>query len=371
VRIDAIEVLDVAMRLIEPFETSFGVEQDRRFSVVKLTSDGVSGFGECVAMEGPFYNEETVTSARDVIIHHLIPQLVGRTIDHPTELEPIFRAIRRNYMAKSAVETAAWDLYGQLTHRSLADLLGGVKSRVEVGISIGLQPSIDQLLTKVDGYLEQGFKRIKIKIKPGSDIELVRAIRLEFGDVPLMVDANSAYSLDDVTLLRLLDGYDLMMIEQPLAHDDIYYHAELARQISTPICLDESITSIDDLELALALRACSIVNLKVPRVGGLSASLAIEQRCRDAGIGLWCGGSLESGIGRLVNLAVASLPGFILPGDTAPSARYFHRDVLVEPVTFASPGEIAVPSRPGIGVEVDEEALSGFTVGRHRFDADF
>lgn len=368
-RIDAVEVLDVAMRMIEPFETSFGVEQDRHFSVVKVISDGVSGYGECVAMEGPFYNEETVVSAKDVIVRFLVPRIIGKEFAHPSELEPVFRSVRRNFMAKSAVETALWDLHGRLTEQSLAELLGGVKTRVDVGISIGLQPSIDQLMVKVDGYITQGFKRIKIKIKPGSDIELVQAIRDEFGDVPLMVDANSAYGLSDVELLRSLDDFGLMMIEQPLAHDDIYHHAQLAREISTPICLDESITSLDDLDLALALGACSIVNLKVPRVGGLSASLAIEQRCRDEGIALWCGGSLESGIGRLVNLAVTSLPGFTLPGDTAPSARYFHRDVLVDPVEFAAPGEIAVPSRPGIGVEVDHDVLAGYTLGRLRFEA--
>jgi O-succinylbenzoate synthase len=366
-RIDAIEVRRLSLEMVEPFTTSFGTEATKNVIVVFVTSGDLVGVGECGASDAPFYSEETNASVCDILERFIIPATIGRTFSDPWEFTELFRGIRLNEMAKSTVETALWDLFAQEDGKSLASYLGGTKTEIPVGISVGIQSSLDVLVERVAHYRNAGYRRIKIKIKPGYDLEPVRSLREAFPDLDLMVDANSAYRLDDVETLMRLDRYDLMMIEQPLEAGDILNHSELARELSTPICLDESIRNLTNLQQAHRIGACSIVNLKIARVGGLAEALRIEQYCRDWGIGLWCGGLLETGIGRLYNIALTALEGFSLPGDTAPSARYFDRDVLVNPVVFSRPGYLGVPQGVGLGVDVDRDRIEEITVSAKVF----
>jgi O-succinylbenzoate synthase len=348
--------------MVEPFTTSFGTEAVKNVILAFVTSGDRVGVGECGASEAPFYSEETNASVADILQRYVVPTLLGRSFESPWEISPLFSGIRLNEMAKATIETAIWDLFAQGAGTSLAAYLGGSKSEIPVGISVGIQPSLDALVAKVDQYREAGYQRIKIKIKPGYDVEPVRALRESFPNMPLMVDANSAYGLGDVELLQRLDPFDLMMIEQPLGAGDLIDHAELANQLATPICLDESIRSVDDLRRAHKVGACTVVNLKIARVGGLAEALRIERFCRENGLDLWCGGLLETGVGRLYNIALTSLDGFTLPGDTAPSARYFDRDVLLEPVVFSRPGYLSVPQGLGAGAALDTDRLGEITV---------
>ncbi len=355
--IKQIEVFLMEMKMKTPFSTSFGTVQNKKFYIVKATDEsGTVGWGEGVAFEAPWYTEETVETSLHIIEKFLIPLLLHRPIKHPSEVDALFQSIRRNQMAKASVEGAVWDIYAKLQNKSLANVIGGTQSAIDVGISIGIEPTIEKQLQVINKYLQQGYKRIKIKIKPGWDVEVVKAIRERFGDIPLMVDANSAYTLQDSSLLKQLDPYHLLMIEQPLAHDDIVDHATLQREIKTPICLDESICSYEDARRAIEVDACKVINLKIGRVGGITQSIKIHDLCVEQGIDLWCGGMLEAGIGRAHNVAITSLRGFNFPGDTAASSRYWEEDIIKPEVTV-NDGVITVPSKPGIGYEVDERKL--------------
>ncbi|NNN16144.1 MAG: o-succinylbenzoate synthase [Acidimicrobiaceae bacterium] len=364
---ERVELHRLRMPMKEPFETSFGVEYDKSVLIVAIHGGGFVGLGECGAADDPFYLEETNASAEYIITHFLVPMLLSTEFDSPEEFVRSIAHIRRNEMAKAAVEAAIWDLFSRSRGTPLYRMIGGTKIEIPVGISVGIQPTIDQLVSKVAGYLEQGYKRIKIKIKPGKEVDQVKALRTTLGDFPLMADANSAYCLEDAELLGSLDRYNLMMIEQPLAYDDLIDHAELAKKISTPICLDESIRSLSHLDAAVRLGSCQIVNLKMPRVGGVLESIKIANFCAGAGLDLWCGGLLETGVGRAFNLAITSLDAFTLPGDTAPSERYFVRDIVDRPAEFSSPGIISLSERPGVGVDFDPSTLQDYLVASTSF----
>ncbi|MFV9511235.1 o-succinylbenzoate synthase [Tepidibacillus sp. LV47] len=350
------------MRLKHPFTTSFGTQQDKEFILVEIKNkDGISGWGESVAFTEPLYKEETVKTNWHIMEDFLIPLLFKEPINHPDEVSQRFAHIKGNYMAKSALEGAVWDLYAKEQGISLAKALGGEKEKIEVGISIGIQKSIDDLLKIIDQYVTEGYKRIKVKIKPGWDVQVIQQIREKFPSIQLMADANSAYTLDDVDHLAKLDDFNLMMIEQPLAHDDIIDHAALQARLKTPICLDESIHSVEDARKAIQLGSCKIINIKIGRVGGLTEAKKIHDLCKEKGIPVWCGGMLESGIGRAHNIALTTLPNFILPGDTAASSRYWEKDII-HPEVEVNNGEIIVPDGPGIGFEPNLEQIEEYTL---------
>lgn len=366
-KIGEFELRRLRLPMKEPFETSFGREEVKEFLLLFARIDGVVGAGECVASAAPLYSYETNDTAWSILENHMIPLLLGAELTHPDDVRTQLAPFRGHNMAKSAIETAVWDAYAKLSDKSLASVLGGVKTEIEVGISVGIQSSIAALLKKIEGYLEQGFKRIKVKVKPGWDVGVLRAIRGEFGDIPLMADANSAYRLEDADTLQRFDEFGLTMIEQPLGYDDIVDHAQLQTRLTTPICLDESIHSTADARKAIDLGACRVINIKIGRVGGLSEARDLQALCLARGVPAWCGGMLESGIGRLANIAVTSLPGFTLPGDTAPSARYFEQDFIEPEVAFTRPGILAVPQKPGIGAEWEMARVERFTVQKERF----
>ncbi|RXT06475.1 o-succinylbenzoate synthase [Ammoniphilus sp. CFH 90114] len=351
------------LELKAPFQTSFGTQTDREFILVEAHSGDEVGYGECVAMSQPIYNEETVKTAWHVMEDFLIPMLYAKgSIEHPDQVSEIFAPIRRNNMAKAAIEGAVWDLYAKQNNVPLAKALGGSKTEIGVGVSIGIQESVEDLLAVVEGFLNEGYQRMKIKIQPGKDVEMIRAVREKFPNVPVMADANSAYTLDDVEVFRALDDYNLMMIEQPLAHDDIIDHAKLQAQIKTPICLDESIHSLEDTKKAIELGSCKIINIKIGRVGGLTESKRIHDYCLSKDIPLWCGGMLESGIGRAHNIAITSLANFVMPGDTSGSSRYWHEDIISPEVVVTSKGTIDVPSSPGIGYQPVPALMDKYTL---------
>jgi O-succinylbenzoate synthase len=368
-KIERIEVRELALPLRHPFETSFGRTTGKEFLLVAVSADGITGYGECVADRDPYYLPETNGTVWHVLEEFLIPLAMPLEISHPRVVWPGLARVRGHEMAKAALEMAVWELWARREGVPLCRVLGGDKSDIEAGVSVGLQEDEAALLRKVEAEVGAGYRRIKIKIKPGRDRRLVRALRDRFGPLPLMVDANSAYTLDDVALLRGLDEFGLMMIEQPLAWDDVVDHAALARELRTPICLDESIRSADAARHAIDLGACRIINIKAGRVGGLAASLAIHDLCRARGIPVWCGGMLESGIGRLANVHLQTLPGFSLPGDTSASARYFEEDLVDPPVTVSAGGLIAVPRGPGIGHEIVWSRVERATVTRREWVA--
>jgi O-succinylbenzoate synthase len=362
VQIRRVELREIHLSLLHPFETSSGRTTERHVIVVRVEdADGGEGWGECVADENPYYSEEWTESAWAVMTRFLAPLLVRAPSASAESVDGVFTHVRGNRMAKAALETACWDLEARTRNLPLWQLLGGSRTEIASGVSIGLQPSTAALLERVRHELAAGYQRIKIKIKPGHDLELVQAVRAEFPDVPLMVDANSAYRLRDAELLRELDRWNLMMIEQPLAHDDIAEHAKLQRQLSTPICLDESIRSSDDARHAIELGACRIINIKLGRVGGHTEARRVEQVCRENGIAVWCGGMLEAGIGRAHNIALSTLEGFSLPGDVTASARYWAEDIIDPPVTVTPRGTIVPPSGPGIGFTVKRDFLETLT----------
>ncbi|MBP0726455.1 o-succinylbenzoate synthase [Bacillus sp. RG28] len=354
--------------LLHPFTTSFATEYDREFILVEVKSeDGISGFAESVAMLDPLYNEETVKTNWHMLEDYLIPILLKNEISHPDELsEKYYSYIRGNYMAKAAIEGAVWDLYAKKQNASLSSLLGGTKKEIDVGVSIGIKDSFDETLQTIEERLEEGYKRFKLKIKPGWDVELIDEVRKVYPDIPLMADANSAYTLQDIDKLVALDDYQLMMIEQPLAYNDIIDHADLQARLKTPICLDESIHSLDDARKAIKLGSCKIINIKIGRVGGLTQSRKIHDLCQENDIPLWCGGMLESGIGRAHNIAITSLPNFTLPGDTAASSLYWAEDIIQPEVTVEN-GTILVPTSPGIGYDPDMEKISKYTLSSRKY----
>ncbi|RIJ66934.1 o-succinylbenzoate synthase [Rummeliibacillus sp. POC4] len=363
-KIQNITIRHLKMKMKAPFTTSFGTFVNKEFLLLEATDElGNKGWGESVAFDSPWYNEETYKTNWIILEDFLIPLVKGKEIEHPDEINELFAFIRKNNMAKAALEGAVWDLYAKRTDQTLASALGGDKKEIEVGISIGIQKSVEKLLSLIDGYVKEGYKRIKVKIKPGWDVDVIRAIRERFPDVPLMADANSAYSLEDAALLKQLDEFNLTMIEQPLASDDIIDHATLQKQLKTPICLDESIHSLEDARKAVELGSCGIINIKIGRVGGLTESKKIHDYCESKGIPVWCGGMLESGIGRAHNVAITTLSNFIMPGDTAGSERYWERDII-DPEVIVENGYITVPDEPGIGYEPNLERIEKFTVNK-------
>lgn len=368
-KIEKITLRRLHMTMKTPFTTSFGTMQKKDFLLASVTDEkGNEGWGESVGFTYPWYSEETTETIIHMLQDFLIPEVLGKTIEHPEQLNERFQIVRKNHMAKSTLEGAVWDLYAKRQGITLAEALGGKRKQIEVGISIGIEENVDDLLSNIRKFLAEGYKRIKVKIKPGYDVEVIRLIREEFPDVPLMADANSAYTLDDAELLKQLDEFNLMMIEQPLAYDDIIDHAELQKQISTPICLDESIHSFEDARKAVELGSCKIINIKIGRVGGLLEAKKIHDYCYENGIDVWCGGMLESGIGRAHNVALTTLPGFSMPGDTAGSSRYFEKDVIT-PEVVAEDGLITVPEADGIGYDADLAAIDSYTVDRWDFTA--
>jgi O-succinylbenzoate synthase len=368
-RLDALELRLARLPLLEPFEVSFGRMESRLLFLLRLYAGAHSGWGECVAWETPLYSYETVGTACHVIREHLAPAILGKQIEDLADLASRLGAFRGHPMAKAGIELAFVDLVARLRGEPIARVIGGVRHEVEVGVSLGIQPSVDALDERVRRFLSLGYRRIKLKIKPGADVSVVGEIRKRHPQILLSVDANAAYTLADAELLRQLDAYDLLMIEQPLAHDDLVDHARLQRTLTTSICLDESITSRDRARQALETGACRIVNMKIGRVGGYSEALRIHDLCVERGVPLWCGGMLESGIGRAHNVALASLPGFSLPGDISGSRRYFERDVIVPPVEVAEDGTVAVPNSPGLGFEVDVAFLESRTESVERLRA--
>ncbi|MCL4493642.1 MAG: o-succinylbenzoate synthase [Firmicutes bacterium] len=353
-RLEQIVLQFISLPLKTPFETSFGQENTKRAWLVTVRGEGIEGYGECVASDQPLYSEETHASAYYALRDHIIPRLAG-DIGHPREIFNRLESLRGNRMAKAAIETAIWDWYAKCLSRPLYQILGGQDvGRIPVGVSIGIQADVRQLCQVAEGYWQKGYMRLKIKIRPDWDIEPLTRVRRHLGPgVPIMADANSAYTLAWAEHLQQLDSLQLMMIEQPLAYDDIIDHGKLAQRITTPICLDESIHTADDVAKAWEIGALGIVNLKIGRVGGYTASLAIEEFARSHQIPLWCGGMLETGIGRAHNVHLTTLPGFTLPGDTSASDRYFDRDIITEPFVLNSDGTLNVPEGPGIGVSPD------------------
>jgi O-succinylbenzoate synthase len=361
--IERIELREIRLRLVHFFETSFGRTIERRIMLVRVEdSDGAEGWGECTAGEGPFYCEEWIDSAWEAARSFLAPMTLGQEVESAAGVGDLMRRALGNRMAKGAIETACWDLEARRAGVPLWRHLGGAREEIPCGVSIGIQDSHEALLEKIERELADGYQRIKIKIKPGWDREVVERVRSRYPDIALMVDANSAYTLDDAPLLRALDEYNLMMIEQPLAFDDMLDHAELQKQIKTPVCLDESIRSAEDARKAIALGACRIVNVKLGRVGGHAEARRVEKVCREHGVPVWCGGMLESGIGRAHNIAMATLRGFTLPGDVSASARYWAEDIIEPPVTVTSAGTIRAPDAPGIGFEVIRDRVDSLTV---------
>jgi O-succinylbenzoate synthase len=360
-KIDEVEIRLIRLPLIEPFETSFGSIDSRLVFLVSILADGVRGWGEVVAAEKPLYSYETVGTAFHVIRDFLAPVMLTGPIGSLAELAKRFRKFRGHNMAKAGLELAFMDLSAQLARQSLSSLLGGERKRIPVGVSLGIQANVDQLFRRIDRYLSLGYQRIKLKIKPGWDMDVVVQVRNRYPAILLSVDANSAYTLDDKEHLKRLDDFNLLMIEQPLENDDLVDHAQLQNELKTPICLDESITGERQAKKALELRSCRTINIKVGRVGGYSQALPIHALCVSKGVPVWCGGMLESGIGRAHNIALASLSGFTLPGDISASSRYFARDVIVPEATVAPDGMVDVPEGVGLGFEVDLDFINSHT----------
>ena len=361
--ISSIELREIRLPLIHFFETSFGRTTERRIILVRaIDADGAEGWGECTAGEGPFYSEEWAESAWATLKEFLAPMVVGRPIQDASSVNGAMKKVRGNRMAKAAIETACWDLESRRAGVPLWKHLGGTREEIPCGVSIGIQDSPALLLEKIEKELNAGYQRIKIKIKPGWDVDVVRRVRERYPEILLSADANSAYTLSDVALFKALDEYDLMMIEQPLAHDDLFDHAELQKQIRTPVCLDESVHSPEDARHAIDIAACRIINVKLGRVGGHAAAKNVEGVCRERGIPVWCGGMLESGIGRAHNIAMATLAGFTLPGDVSASSRYWKEDIIDPPVTVTSGGTITAPDKPGIGFEVNPRLIDRLVV---------
>ncbi|MDY6874923.1 MAG: o-succinylbenzoate synthase [Chloroflexota bacterium] len=366
-KIERVELRYIQLPLKHHFETSFGRSFRRDTIVARVWADGVEGWGESPVEDGPWYSPETVETAWHVQRDFLIPMLLGQEIETADQVFDRLALVRGHNMAKTGLEEALWDIEARQRNLSVAQLLGGTRERIESGVSIGIQDTLEELLERVAGYVERGYRRIKIKIKPGWDIEAVQTVRRAFPEMPLMVDANSAYRLADADHLATLDEFDLMMIEQPLAYDDIYEHSLLQRRLCTPLCLDESIHTPAHAQAALELDSCRIINIKPGRVGGLSQARRIHNLCLERGAPVWCGGLLEMGIGRAHNVAIASLPGYTLPGDVSASDRYFERDIVTPPFALNPDGTINVPAGPGIGVEVDVDFLEHVTARRELF----
>ncbi|MEM8860868.1 MAG: o-succinylbenzoate synthase [Chloroflexota bacterium] len=356
-KIEKIELYQIQIPLVHPFRTSFGTQVNRQTILTRITADGIAGWGECVASMGPWYSSDTNKEAWHVLTDFLIPMTVGQTVEHPSDMHTLMKPVRGHVMAKAALENAVWDLFGQAEGKSLKDMLGGVRDRVKVGVSIGIQPTVEQFEERVAMFVEEGYGRIKMKIEPGWLIEPIERIRSKFPEILLMGDANSAFTLEDVDLLKQVDPYNLLMLEQPLSYDDIADHARLQAQIKTAVCLDESIHSPADVQCMIDLKAGRIINMKVGRVGGFTNAIKIHDMAQAAGIEMWCGGMLETGIGRAGNLHLASMRNFTLPGDISATDRYYDRDVADRFSLNTEDSTITLPTDPGLGIQVDEDFI--------------
>src|SRR5713101_3731027 len=369
IKIEAMTLREIRMPLVHFFETSFRRTYDRRILLICLHGQGIEAWGECVAGEGPHYSEESIDTAWYVTREYLAPAILGKTLERGGDCVPLFAAVRGHRMAKAAVENALWHAESIEKGIPLWKLLGGTRSEVSCGVSIGIQDSIEQLLKKVQIELASGYQRIKVKIKPGWDVSVIERIRARWPKIVLSCDANSAYTLEDANHLMKLDAFNLLMIEQPLWNDDVYFHARLQKQLKTAICLDESIRSTRDAQMAIELGSCRIVNIKVGRVGGFSEAIAVHDTCKAAGIPVWCGGMLESGIGRTQNLALSTLENFTLPGDVSASKRYWKEDII-EPEVLVSPqGTIQVSNHVGIGHAIRKDLIQRLTVREETLSA--
>ena len=366
-KIKRIVLREIRLPLVEFFETSFGRTQERRVLLVEIHGGGTVGWGECVAGEGPFYSEETVDTAWSILTQLILPRIEHWSFERPTEFPELCRDIRGHRMAKGCVEAALWDLQAQDLHLPLWKLLGGTREKIACGVSIGIQTSPAALLEKIGQELQDGYQRIKIKVKPGWDVDIVRQVRDHFPEIPLMVDANGAYSLEDADHLKRFDDFDLLMIEQPLSYDDLLDHSKLQAKLETAICLDESIRHARDAAHACQVQACRIINIKMGRLGGPSEARRVHDLCKEQGIPVWCGGMLETGIGRAHNIALSTLENFSLPGDVSASKRYYKRDTVVPAVEVTPDGFIIPPRAVGLGYEPDRPWIDKLTVRSEKF----
>ncbi|MBZ5702091.1 MAG: o-succinylbenzoate synthase [Acidobacteriia bacterium] len=365
-KVREITLRELPMKLVAPFQTSMGVTTVRRIMLLEAAVDGVTGWGECVAGEDPSYSPETVETAWHILRDHLWPLLRGREFSSASEVWDLLARVRGHNMAKGALEAALWDAEAKLRGLPLAKLLGGTREEIACGVSIGIKPTLDELVAAVRKEVAAGYQRVKIKIQPGWDLAPVQRLRQEFPKIRLMVDANSAYRLSDLPLLQQLEGFYLMMIEQPLGWDDLYSHVALQKMLQTPICLDECIHTEEQARAALALGACKIINIKLGRVGGFTPAKRIHDLCQQHGVPVWCGGMLESGIGRAHNIALSTLPNFSLPGDITASRRYWLEDIIDPEVTVSPQGTIRVPTAPGIGFAPRRDLIEKLTVRKER-----
>jgi O-succinylbenzoate synthase len=368
-KIDAIYLRELHMPLVRPFQTSFGVTTDRRVVLAEIHSEGLIGWGECTAGEHPHYSEESVDSCWNVIVDELGPLLAASEPENGGQCPKIFGVVRGNRMAKATLENAIWDLEAQRQGISLSQLLGGVRETIPCGVSIGIQSSIPELLDLIEREVNAGYQRIKLKCKPGWDVEVFERVRHKFPGITLSCDANSAYRLKDQDHLAAFDQFDLLMVEQPLWYDDFYYHSMLQKRLNTPICLDESIRNRRDALAAIAMESCRIINIKLGRVGGFSEAIAVHNAAYERGIPVWCGGMLEAGIGRSHNIALSTLENFSLPGDVSASKRYWAEDIIEPEVTVSANGEIAIPDTPGRGYEVKTDLVERLTVRKQEIRA--
>jgi O-succinylbenzoate synthase len=368
-RVDAIILRELHMPLVRPFETSFGVTRERRVLLAEVQSEGLTGWGECTANERPFFSGESTDTAWQVMAQELGPMLAAEAPEHGGECPRIFRQVRDNPMAKAALENAIWDVEAQREGIPLAQLLGGVQEVIPCGVSLGIQSSIPALLDVIERELEAGYQRVKLKCKPGWDVNVFEAVRSRWPGVSFSCDANSAYRMRDLDHIVSFDAFDLLMIEQPLWHDDFYFHSMLQRRLETPICLDESIHNRRDALAAIEMESCKIINIKLGRVGGFSEAIAVHNAALERGIPVWCGGMLESGVGRAHNIALSTLENFTLPGDISASARYFADDIIEPEVTVTAKGEIEIPDVPGRGYEVRTDLIERLTVRKETIRA--
>ncbi len=368
-RIDAIFLRELRLPLVKPFQTIFGTTTERRILLVELRGEGLSGWGECVAGEHPFFSDETIDTAWLVIQQELAPTLAAADPEHGGKCPGIFRQVRGHRMAKAALENAVWDLEAQVRGIPLASLLGGTRETIDCGVSIGIQPSLEQQLAEIEKEAGAGYQRIKLKIKPGWDVHVLEAVRNRWPEIQLSVDANSAYRMNDCDHIVTFDEFNLLMIEQPLWADDFYFHSMLQKRLETPICLDESIRNRRDALAAIEMESCRIINIKCGRVGGFSEAIAVHNAAQERGVPVWCGGMLETGIGRAHNIALSSLDNFTLPGDVSASKRYWKEDIIEPEVVVSRTGEIAVPDTPGRGFEVRTDLVEKLTVREEKIRA--
>jgi O-succinylbenzoate synthase len=368
-RIDGIVLRELHLPLVRPFETSFGVTRNRRILLAEIRSEGLTGWGECTAGEHPHFSAESTDTAWQVIVNDLGPMLAKAHVDHGGDCPKIFSLVRGNPMAKAALENAIWDLEAQRDGISLSQLIGGVRDRIPCGVSLGIQKSIPELMDIIERELASGYQRIKLKCKPGWDVEVFEKVRTQWPDIMLSCDANSAYKLKHADHLVTFDAFDLLMVEQPLWYDDFYYHSMLQKRMNTPICLDESIRNRRDALAAIEMESCKIINIKLGRVGGFSEAIAVHNAAQERGIPVWCGGMLESGIGRAHNIALSTLENFRLPGDVSASARYWSEDIIEPEVTVTTEGEIHISTAPGRGYEVRTDLVEQLTVRKEEIRA--